>query len=108
MNKIHNSEALLRACIQDLVEGKRLLVRHVQSLEGHVTDQALRKLVAEIATMAAAQATRLHATGLAEGGPTNLWMTGILDDAARDARTTAPGPRARRRADRRVAQGARR
>lgn len=92
MSKIVDSEALLRACIQDLAAGKQLLVRHVPSLKKHVTEPVLRGLVAEIATTADAQATRLRATGLAEGGPTNLWMTGILDDAARDTRTTAPGP----------------
>ena len=92
MSKIKSKDALLQTCIEDLDAGKRLLVRHIPQLAKRCADPALQALVADMAASAADQSARLRATGLVDGGPANLWMAGILDDAARDARSTAAGP----------------
>lgn len=91
MIRTRSDDALLKACIEDLYAGKRLLVRHLPRLISKVGDPTLKAQLADMVTLAATQSERLRATGLAGGGPANLWMAGILDDALRDARSIAPG-----------------
>lgn len=91
MNRIDTRDQLLQACCQDLNSGKRLIVKCLSAITSNVADAELRYTIDALSDAAVVQADRLQATGLADGGPPNLWMKGILDDAARDNRSTAPG-----------------
>jgi ferritin-like metal-binding protein YciE len=84
-------DALVDVCVQDLYAGKLLLARRLPRIARAAGDPALRALLDEAAGAAARHAWRLAATGVATGGPRNIWMTGILDDAARDTRSVAAG-----------------
>ena len=83
--------ALLHVAVQDLHAGKLLQRDRLPSLADAATDGALRDLIAAEAARAGAQAERLAAAAGDMAGPENLWMTGILDDVDRDARSHLPG-----------------
>lgn len=91
LSRTDTADALVDVCVQDLYAGKRLLAKRLPRLARAASDDALRVLLEEAADAAGEQARRLAATGVAGGGPRNIWMTGILDDAARDTRSVAPG-----------------
>ena len=92
MSKTATSHALLRACIQDLYAGKRLLVERLPRVVAAIDDQSLRIMLEQIVEAADVQAERLKGTGLADHGPANLWMAGMIDDATRDSKSIEPGP----------------
>jgi hypothetical protein len=82
--------ALLHVALQDLRSGKALLVERLPSIAAAVGDARLSALLAAETDRAVVARGRLgHAGG--EGGPTNLWMAGILDDADRDATSHQAG-----------------
>lgn len=93
MSDTADAASLLRVAIQDLCRGKRLLERRLPAVAGAAAAPALAELLAGEAVRAGAQAERWAAAGArADGeGPENLWVAGMLDDAERDARTTARG-----------------
>lgn len=92
MTRTSSKAALLHIAAQDLHAGKLLLRDRLPALAEAATDTALRQLIAEDATLADAQAGRLATAAGDMAGPANLWMTGILDDAERDADSHQPGP----------------
>ena len=82
--------ALLHVALQDLRSGKALLVERLPSIATAVGDARLSALLAAETDRAVVAHGRLdHAGG--EGGPNNLWMAGILDDADRDATSHQSG-----------------
>lgn len=83
--------ALLHICLQDLRAGKEALAERLPGISAAATDGHLRALLDREVEQADEQGRRLDALGDAGGGPENLWMTGILDDAERDARSHQPG-----------------
>ena len=92
MTQISTARELLEAALQDLRAAADALASWLPAIAGHTTDTALRDAFDDLIVQAWADSERLRATGLADGGPENLWMAGILDDAERDTRATAPGP----------------
>jgi ferritin-like metal-binding protein YciE len=91
MGLIASGAALLHAAVQDLHAGKRDAAERLPGLAVQARDPELRELLEREAGLAAEQAARLTGAGMDAGGPANLWMAGILDDAERDGRSTEPG-----------------
>lgn len=83
--------ALLHVAMQDLYAGKMLLAKRMPALRDAVSDPALVAILESEIVRAGDQAGRLRAAAADLEGPANLWMTGILDDADRDARSHQPG-----------------
>ncbi|PAX07817.1 DUF892 family protein [Sphingomonas lenta] len=92
MTKTSSRAALLHVAIQDLHAGKAAQVERLPALAEAARDPALKALLAAEVERVREQAARLAEAGGDMGGPANLWMGGILDDAERDARTHQPGP----------------
>lgn len=92
MTKTASSAALLHVAIRDLYAGKIAQAERLPALVDAARDPALKALLATEAAQARVQAARLGQAGGDKGGPANLWMGGILDDAERDARSHQPGP----------------
>lgn len=92
MTKTSSRAALLHVALQDLHAGKLAQVERLPALAEAAREPALRGLLAAEVERARAQAARLAGAGGDMGGPANLWMGGVLDDAERDARSHAPGP----------------
>jgi ferritin-like metal-binding protein YciE len=92
MGRTASRAELLKVCVQDLHAGKGMLADRLPALAAAATDGRLRDLLAAEAARAGEAAGRLEGTGVDVAGPSNLWMAGILDDAARDARSHEPGP----------------
>lgn len=82
--------ALLHVALQDLRAGKGLLAERLPSIAQAVSDARLSALLAAEIDRAVAARARLDDAG-GEGGPDNLWMAGILDDADRDATSHQAG-----------------
>ena len=83
--------ALLHVALQDLRAGKALLAERLPAIADSVRDEQLRAAIAQDHENARRRAGQLDALAELSGGPANIWMTGILDDAARDARSHLPG-----------------
>src|SRR3569623_891656 len=92
LTQISTVRELLEAALQDLRAAADALASRLPAIACHVTDTALRGTFDDLVAQARADSDRLRATGLADGGPENLWMAGVLDDAERDTRATASGP----------------
>ena len=91
MTKTSSHAALLRIACQDLHAGKVLLGRRLPALRGAASEPALVRAIDDLVAGALVQAERFAALGLDLDAPRNLWMTGILDDADRDAGSHEPG-----------------
>ena len=87
MTKTGNLAALLHVAAQDLRAGAEMLEERLPAVRDAATDAALRAVLDQ--DMAAATE---RSAGLPGGGPKNLWMAGVLDDADRDAGSHQPGP----------------
>lgn len=91
MNRTPSAAALLHVALQDLHAGKAMQAERFGAIAGAARDPALRAVLAEEIVRAGAQAKRLATLTDVGGAPENLWMKGVLDDAARDARSHQPG-----------------
>lgn len=91
MTRTSSKAALLHIALQDLHAGKLLLHQRLLAIAAAATDHLLRNAIEADAAQAAVQAERLVAAAGDMAGPKNLWMTGILDDADRDADSHQPG-----------------
>ena len=87
MTKTGNLAALLHVAAQDLRAGAEMLEERLPAVRDAATDAALKAVIDRELTEARERVARLPG-----GGPTNLWMKGVLDDADRDARSHQPGP----------------
>ncbi len=83
--------ALLHVALQDLRAGKQLLIERLDPLADVVSDLTLQDVIERDRANAKRHAARLDDMADLAGGPPNLWMTGILDDAARDAQSHQRG-----------------
>jgi ferritin-like metal-binding protein YciE len=92
MAKTHRLDDLLTEAVQDLAAAARLTVARWPRIADKADDTALRDSFDAVTAAAREQVEALEASGRGEGGPENLWMAGILDDAKRDARSNARGP----------------
>ncbi|HEX4694157.1 DUF892 family protein [Sphingomonas sp.] len=91
MTQINTGRELLEAALQDLNAGAEALASRLPAIAGHLTDDSLRAAFDDLVDRARQDVDRLRDTGMAAGGPENLWMAGVLDDAERDTQATAPG-----------------
>jgi len=92
MSTTDSADALLTVALQDLRAGIDMLVERLSDIGKAAEGEALRQAIESLIEEAGRAATELAATGRAEGGPENLWMKGILDDAERDTGSVAAGP----------------
>ena len=92
MTKTASRAALLHEAVQDLHAGKLAQTERLAAIAEAARDPELRGLIEAEVGRAGIQAERLAAAGGDMGGPGNLWIAGILDDAERDARSHEPGP----------------
>ncbi|MDK2766344.1 DUF892 family protein [Sphingomonas sp.] len=87
--------ALLIVALQDLYDAELAWIERSAELQRNASYR-IGTYLAEEARAAQAQAGRLTSAITAlDGeveGPPNIWLRAILDDAARDADTIAPGP----------------
>jgi ferritin-like metal-binding protein YciE len=83
--------ALLHIALQDLRAGKALLIERLPPLADAVSDAALREVIERDRANARRHLARMDELADLAGGPANLWMAGILDDADRDAKSHLPG-----------------
>ncbi|WP_066664083.1 MULTISPECIES: DUF892 family protein [unclassified Sphingomonas] len=87
--------ALLIVALQDLHDAELAWIERSAELQRNASYR-IASYLAEEARAAQAQAGRLtSAIAALDGeveGPPNIWLRAILDDAARDAETIAPGP----------------
>lgn len=87
--------ALLIVALQDLHDAETAWIERSGELQRNASYR-IATYLAEEARVAQAQAERLtSAIAALDGdvhGPPNIWLRAILDDAARDADTIAPGP----------------
>lgn len=90
MSKTATEQELLQACIQDLYAARRLAAERLSCVAGQATTE-LAAAIEKLRQDYAREAEQLDETGLAQGGPDNLWMAGILDDAERDTRSIKQG-----------------
>lgn len=86
---------LLIVALQDLYDAETAWIERSETLQRGASYR-IGAYLADEARCARSQADRL-ATALAAlggdtAGPPNIWLRAILDDAARDAETIAPGP----------------
>lgn len=92
MDKTDDAESLLAAALQDMLAGERLLAEHLPAIAAHARADSLSEALAREVERARRQAAALAEDRRAEGGPPNLWMQGIVDDATRDTETIDAGP----------------
>jgi len=90
MTQTASAASLLHIACQDLHAGKAMQAERLPALAA-AAGELLAGLIRAEAERAGAQAARLADTGLDTAGPANLWMAGILDDAARDAESHQAG-----------------
>ncbi|MGN6375431.1 MAG: DUF892 family protein [Sphingomonas sp.] len=91
MAETTTDDALLTLCVQDLHAGCRAVEQRLPHLVEHATATALLDVLAGLVGNAGTRAARLEASGCASGGPENIWMKGIMDDAERDTGSIAGG-----------------
>lgn len=92
MDKTDDPESLLIAALQDMLAGERLFAEHFPAIAADANAAPVREALAREVERARRQAATLAEDARAEGGPPNLWMQGIVDDARRDAETVDAGP----------------
>ncbi|SEJ00350.1 Ferritin-like metal-binding protein YciE [Sphingomonas sp. OV641] len=83
--------ALLHVALQDLRAGKQLLIDRLLPLAETASDAGLQEVIERDRANARRHAARLDGIADLNGAPANLWMSGILDDADRDARSHQRG-----------------
>lgn len=95
MSQTETLEALFAACLQDLRDGELLTTERAPAINETTSDARLDALLTRNLAASAEQAKRIEVIGKAlrieTEGPDNIWMSGILDDAARDSEAIAPG-----------------
>jgi ferritin-like metal-binding protein YciE len=82
---------LLRTCVQDLYAGCSAFARKFPAITTRAETREQRADFEQLANLAEARGRRLELVAEATGGPDNLWMAGMLDDAVRDTQTIASG-----------------
>lgn len=83
--------ALLHIALQDLRAGKQLLIERLMPLSDAAADPALCEVIERDRANARRHAARLDDMADLAEPPPNLWMSGILDDADRDAESHERG-----------------
>lgn len=92
MHKTDDAESLLTAALQDMLTGERLLAEHLPAIAAGASGVPVCEALNREVERARRQAAGLIEDARAEGGPPNLWMQGIVDDARRDTETIGAGP----------------
>ncbi|OQW43548.1 MAG: hypothetical protein A4S12_04735 [Proteobacteria bacterium SG_bin5] len=92
MAETDSPDALLTVALQDLRDAADRLSAGLAAIGERITDPGLCHALGELTAQARHASAALVATGRGAGGPDNIWMQGVLDDAARDAETVLAGP----------------
>ena len=96
MAEVETPTALLVMALRDLHEGETALAGWLPAVRDSIADEGLAALVDEDHQRSERQrgdlASILDALGEMPGGPPNIWLRGILDDARNDMATIAAGP----------------
>lgn len=96
MVDIVDAPGLLLTAIQDLHDAECAMVERLPAIARHAGDAGLVRLLTDDVAQSRDRARRLagiaRAMGEGPNGAPNIWLRSILDDADRDARTTAAGP----------------
>jgi ferritin-like metal-binding protein YciE len=95
MAEVEDATALLLMALRDLHDGKNAMAGRLPTVRGHAQDGQFVSIIAEDERRSAGQREALasiaRSLGEAPGGPPNIWLRAILDDADNDASTVAPG-----------------
>ncbi len=96
MAEVESGTSLLLMALSDLFDGEAAMAGRLPTVRGHARDAELIAIIANDQTNSDRQRHELaaitHSLGQAPGGPPNIWLRAILDDADSDAETIAPGP----------------
>jgi len=92
MADTETSDALLSLCLHDLASGEAILAPCLPQMAEAARMPDLGEAVAREAALASDHQETMAALAGQKGGPDNLWMRGICDDAMRDLRSIASGP----------------
>ena len=96
MAEVEDPTALLVMALRDLYDGENALAGWLPSVRDNIADPGLAAIVDEDHARSERQRGELGAIlgGLGEmpGGPPNIWLRAILDDARNDIAKIAPGP----------------
>ena len=91
MSRTATDRDLLLTCLQDLLAGAQAFAERYPPVADQADDHELRDQLRKLTDHASERAKRLNEIAGAAGGPENLWMSGILDDAGRDVETITKG-----------------
>jgi|TARA_R100000501_G_scaffold17610_2_gene33069 ferritin-like metal-binding protein YciE len=91
MSRTKTEAELLRVCLQDLYAGCCALYDRAPTVTDHARGEALRRALHTFIQNCEVRAQRLIDVEDVRGGPENLWMAGILDDAERDTESHTHG-----------------
>jgi ferritin-like metal-binding protein YciE len=91
MSTTRSPQDLLTVCIQDLHDGARQAAKRLPAVIEKATGSALRNVLDRVVASAERARAALAALGRPLGGPPNIWMAGILDDAQRDTQSVEGG-----------------
>jgi ferritin-like metal-binding protein YciE len=96
MAEVETPTALFVMALRDLYDGENALAGWLPSVRENIEDADLAAIVGEDHERSERQrsdlAGILRALGEMPGGPPNIWLRGILDDARNDIATIASGP----------------
>jgi ferritin-like metal-binding protein YciE len=96
MAEVEDPTALLVMALRDLYDGENALAGWLPSVRDNIADRALAAIVEEDHARSERQRSELGAIlgalGEMPGGPPNIWLRAILDDARNDIAKVAPGP----------------
>ncbi|NTZ42670.1 hypothetical protein G7A66_06135 [Altererythrobacter sp. SALINAS58] len=87
-----NMDELLVVALQDLREGRLVILHRLPDVAAAVRDEAVRGAFDQLIARADDEKAQFAGMSSDPGGEPNLWAGGILDDACRDASSNAAGP----------------
>jgi ferritin-like metal-binding protein YciE len=90
-DKTISSAELLELCLWDIHAGCRDSAERLPQIVIYATDARLRTKLGACIYGANSRAQNISNVAKSPGGPENLWMAGILNDAQRDTRSIKEG-----------------
>lgn len=95
MPDVETAQALLVNALQDLHDAERVMAERLPAIADEASDISLRELLDEDAARSTSHqrkvATLLERRDAEIEGAPNIWLSAILDDAARDIKTVEKG-----------------
>ena len=91
MEKLRNQTDLLDLCLWDLAEGTRRVAEILPSVLEQVCNQSLKLLLQELLDEVISRSKKYFESSRSAEGPSNLWVTGLVEDACRDLQSIPHG-----------------